>query len=170
MKYGAGQIFAQTGKLSIGADKDGNGVMEMTACFAKADLRTLFAGLPKGTNTVTVTLEGDVSTGGKFRTTLTIDVVGTGGALASSLSPNPLNPEATLTFTTSLPGRVKASVFDLHGRLVRALETGVYLGAGYHDLHVDGRGDRGERLPSGVYYYRIETGEGEATGRFVIAR
>jgi hypothetical protein len=170
MKYGAGQIFAQTGKASLGADKDANGIQELTTCFSKTDLRTLFADLPKGTNTVTVTLEGDLSTGGKFRTALTIDVVNTGGGLAASLSPNPLNPQATLTVVTSRPGRVRVTVFDPQGRLVRTLEPGAYLGAGYHDFQVDGRGERGERLPSGAYLYRIEAAEGVETGRFLIVR
>jgi hypothetical protein len=34
----------------------------------------------------------------------------------------------------------------------------------------DGINENGERLRSGVYFYRIEAGEGVETGRFVIAR
>jgi PKD repeat protein len=170
MKYGTGQIFAQAGKASIGGDKDANGVQETTVCFAKTELRALFAGLPNGSNSVTVTLEGDLSTGGKFRAALTVDVVGTGGALAAFLSPNPLNPVATLTITTSQTGRVKVSIFDLQGRLVRTLEPGAYLEAGYHDFQLDGRNEQGERLSSGVYFYRVEAVEGTETGRFVIAK
>ena len=170
MKYGTGQIFAQAGKVSIGADKDANGVQELMACFGKTDLRTLFVGLPKGTSTVTVTLEGDLSTGGKFRTTLTVDVVRTGGNLAASLSPNPLNPQGVLTFTTSLASRVKVSVFDMQGRLVRTLLDEPALSTGYHDVTIDGLSDAGARLASGVYFYRIEAAEGIEAGRFVIAR
>jgi hypothetical protein len=170
MKYGAAQIFALTGKVSIGADKDANGVDETTVCFAKTDLRALFAGLSKGTNTVTVALEGDLNTGGRFRTNLTVDVVATGGTLAAALSPNPLTSDATLTFKTSRMGRVRVSVFDLLGRRVRILEPGAYLGAGYHDFQLDARNEHGERLPSGVYFFRVEASEGTETGRFVIAK
>jgi hypothetical protein len=170
MKYGTGQIYAQSGKTSIGSDKDANGVAELTACFAKTDLRTLFAGLPKGTNTVTVTLEGDLTTGGKFRANLTVDVVSTGGGLVASLSPNPPNPDAVLTFAMTRPGEVLVRLFDLQGRLVRTLADRQYQSAGYHDVRVDGRDEQGAQLPSGVYFYRIEAEEGIAKGRFVIAR
>jgi len=170
MKYGTGQIFALGGKVSIGADKDGNGVQELTACFAKTDLRTLFADLPKGTNTVTVTLEGDLSSGGKFRGTLTVDVVSTGGTLVASLSPNPLRPEGTLTLHTDREGALRVTVFDLSGRVVRVLHDASSVAPGYHDMRIDGRDSSGRRLASGVYFYRIEAAEGVETGRFVIAR
>jgi PKD repeat protein len=170
MSFGAGRISAEAGKLTIGGDKDGNGVDELTACFSKADLRTLFTALPHGTSTVTVTLEGGLTTGGMFRGTLTVNVVSTGGSLVASLSPNPLNPDAQLSFTTSRAGRVKVSVFDLQGRLVRRVMEEGTLSAGYHDVRVDGRSEEGARLPSGVYFYRVEAPEGTAVGRVVIAK
>ena len=170
MKYGSSQILAQAGKVSLGADKDANGIQELTACFAKTDLRTLFAGLPKGTNTVTVTLEGDLTTGGKFRAVLTVDVVSAGGGLAASLSPNPLNPQGTLTFRTSAAGRVRVSIFDLQGRRVRTLLDARNLQPGFHDVAIDGRSDAGAGLASSVYYYRIEAGGDVETGRFAIMK
>jgi flagellar hook assembly protein FlgD len=126
--------------------------------------------LPKGTSTVTLTLEGDLNTGGKFRGTVTVDVVSSGGTMAASVSPNPLNPTAVLTFSTTRAGQVRVSVFDLRGRRVRVLEPGAYLEPGYHDIMFDGRSDRGEPLPSGAYFYRIEAAEGSETGRFVIVK
>jgi hypothetical protein len=142
----------------------------LTACFSKADLRTLFSGLPRGTNTVSVTLEGDLSSGGRFRAPLTIDVAGTGGGVIAEVSPNPLNPEATLSFTISRPGQVRASVYSLDGRLVRTLLSGTFLEAGPHDLRIDGESDSGTRLASGVYFYRIEAPGGTATGRFAVMK
>jgi len=170
MKYGTAQIFAQGGKGSSIEDKDANGVQDMAVCFSKTDLRTLFAGLSKGMHTATATLEGDLSTGGKFQTPLTVDVVSNGGSLATLLSPNPLNPTANLTVSTSVPGNLAVTVFDLQGRLVRTIERGAYYGAGYHDFQVDGRDEQGERLSSGIYYYRVETAEGTETGQFVIMK
>jgi len=34
------------------------------------------------------------------------------------------------------------------------------MAAGTHEAKIDGRGDRGERLPSGVYYIRGTSSEG----------
>ncbi len=170
MTFGAGRIFAQSDKVSIGGDKDANGVPELSACFSKADLRTLFTELPKGTNTVTVVVEGELTTGGRFRGNLTVDVVSTGGSLVAMLSPNPLNPTGALTFTTTRAGWARVSIFDLNGRLVRRVVDLGTVEAGYHDVRVDGlRGD-GSRLPSGVYFYRVEASEGSAVGRVVIAK
>ena len=90
LKYGSGTIAAVAGKRTATADTDGNGIQELAACFAKADLRALFAGLPKGTNVVPVTLEGNLGSGGKFRARLTIDVVSKDTGLAAHVSPNPL--------------------------------------------------------------------------------
>ncbi len=170
MKYGSGSIAAVPGKRTATTDTDANGIQELTSCFAKADLRSLFAGLPKGTNAVPVTLEGNLGSGGKFRARLTIDVVSKDTGLAAHVSPNPLNPEATLGFTTSRLGFAKASIFDVSGRSVRVLLDEPSLPAGYHALRIDGRGGAGERLGSGVYFYRIESEGGVVTGRFAILK
>jgi hypothetical protein len=132
-------------------------VNEITACFSKADLRLLFSSLPNGNNTVTVTLEGNIITGGRFRATLEHVVKGTGGALAASVSPNPLNPEAVLSFATSKSGAVKVQMFDLQGRLVRTIMDEGFAAAGYHDLRIDGRNANGNKLASGVYFVKIAT-------------
>ncbi|HET7904610.1 MAG TPA: FlgD immunoglobulin-like domain containing protein, partial [Candidatus Eisenbacteria bacterium] len=73
-------------------------------------------------------------------------------------------------FTTAVAGRVRVRVFDLQGRLVRSLADAPALAPGRHALPVDGRTDRGDALPSGIYYYRIETPEGSASGRFAWVR
>jgi hypothetical protein len=41
------------------------------------------------------------------------------------------------------------------------------LGAGRHDLEI-ARDRRGERLPGGVYFYRVRAGEGVLTGRLLL--
>jgi hypothetical protein len=37
-------------------------------------------------------------------------------------------------------------------------------------MKLDGRGDHGERLGDGVYFYRVQAVERSATGRFLIVR
>ncbi len=42
--------------------------------------------------------------------------------------------------------------------------------AGYHDIAIDGQDQAGHRLPSGVYFYRVESYRSESTGRIEIVR
>jgi len=75
-----------------------------------------------------------------------------------------------LRFYLAQSGRLDVEILDLQGRRVRQLASAPDAPAGVYQLTVDGRGDHGERLPSGVYFYRIRTPLEVATGRFVIAR
>jgi len=118
-----------------------------------------------------VTFEGSLYTGGIFRAQMDISVLaGGGGALAASLSPNPLNPEAVLTFVTEKAGPARVEVFDLGGRLVQRLMDEPNLPSGYHDVRISARRADGGTLASGVYFYRIEAAEGRETGRFTILK
>ena len=162
------EIFADAGKTSVGGDKNGNGAIEIHACFTKADLRVLFGGLPAGQSDVAVTIEGSLLTGGTFRASLTMTVKATGGALAARLSPNPMNPSAKASFTTRGPGAVKVQLYDLAGRLVRT-----YLderrAAGTHEVTMDGRTAAGRRLASGVYFVKFwSERDGSETKRLTI--
>jgi PKD repeat protein len=149
------QIFADASKTLIDGDKDRNGVAEITACFLKADLRILFAGLPAGRNNVTVEIQGDLITGGHFSATMVMSVKGTGGALAASVTPNPLNPLAVLSFSTSKPGAIRVHMFDPQGRLVKTIADVASSNAGSHDFTIDGRSAGGSKLASGVYFVKI---------------
>jgi hypothetical protein len=164
------RILAIQGKTSIGADKNRNGTVEVTACFAKEDLRLLFSNLPGGRQTVTVTIEGALLTGGTFRSDLDMTVVSSGGGLASSVSPNPARPNAVLTVRTTIAGPVTVAVFDAHGRHVRTLLRDEHWGAGYHDVILDSLDRNGNQLRSGVYFYRVTATEGQSSGRLVVTR
>jgi sigma-B regulation protein RsbU (phosphoserine phosphatase) len=81
-------------------------------------------------------------------------------APASSVSPNPLNPEATLVFTTSKPGDVKVEMFDVKGSLVRMIIGSPLMAAGSHKVKIDDRDESGEKLAPGVYFVRGTTADG----------
>jgi PKD repeat protein len=149
------QIFASGAKTGIDGDKDGDGVSEITACFAKEDMRVLFAGLPAGNNTVTIEIKGDLSGGGSFSATLEHTVKSNGGALAASISPNPLNPRAKLSFSTTKPGAIRVQMFDPQGRLVKTIADEPVAMAGYHGYTIDGRSGSGTKLASGVYFVKV---------------
>jgi len=139
-------------------------------CFRKEDLRLLFQAVSSGRSTVSVRIEGHLISGGKFSAPMTLTVTRGKGPLAATVTPNPLNPEAIVSFWNTKAGPVRVLVFDALGRLARTLEANDASPAGYHELRFDGRGDRGERLASGIYFYRITTPEGSTAGRMVIAR
>jgi PKD repeat protein len=162
LKYADRQISA-SGKTSTGGDKSGDGIQEIKISFSKENLRALFTGtgLGNGHNLVTVTLEASLTTGGIIQGSTQVDVFNSGSFSAPTVAPNPLNPSAVLTYTTSRVGFVRIDLFDIQGRLVRTLVDEPALAAGAHEATIDGRGARGEKLPSGVYFVRGSSNEGE---------
>ncbi len=72
--------------------------------------------------------------------------------------PNPFNPSTTIRYALPQPGHVKLVIYDLLGAKIRTLIDGREA-AGFKQITWDGLNDRGERVPSGVYVYRIEAGE-----------
>ncbi|NUM72350.1 MAG: T9SS type A sorting domain-containing protein [Ignavibacteriaceae bacterium] len=67
--------------------------------------------------------------------------------------PNPFNPSTRISFTVPADSRVKISVFNGVGELIKVLEDGIRE-AGYHSVVFDAAS-----LPSGMYYYRLEAGD-----------
>jgi hypothetical protein len=154
------EIHADAGKTGLDGDRNGDGIAEVSACFSKTDIQLLFSGL-SGTQMVPVTLQGDVQTGGQFCASITLTVkAGSGGNREASISPNPLNPSAVLTFSTSKAGAVKVQLFDAQGRLIRTLADQPSAAAGYHDVAIDGRDANGKGLASGIYYIKIHSVDG----------
>ena len=86
------------------------------------------------------------------------------------VSPNPMRAHAVISFATSRPGPLRAEIFDASGRRVRRLAGEAEYPAGWHTLAVDGRDDRGSALPAGMYFYRILSADGDATGRLVLLK
>jgi hypothetical protein len=168
--YGASEITAVIDKSTLAGDANKNGLADVQLCFSKTDLRTLFAGLPSGRNRVTVEVRGGLNSGATLVGTIEVDVFGTGGALSASVSPNPLNPEAVLTFATEKAGAIRVKLYDARGRFVRTLEDRSSAASGYHDVRIDGRDERGNRLATGVYFYRVESPDGVFGGRFTILK
>src|SRR5207249_9665275 len=101
LKYAGNQIPAEARRTSIGGDRSGDGIEEIRVSFTKADLRTLFAGLPNGHNVVEVAIEANLATGGILHGTTQVDVVSSGSTSAALIAPNPMNPASTLRFTTT---------------------------------------------------------------------
>jgi hypothetical protein len=81
--------------------------------------------------------------------------------------PNPFNPSTNIDFSTPGPGRVTLVVYDVLGQQVQTLMSGI-VPAGNHTVQWDGRDSRGTAVGSGVYFYRLTAGYGQASTKKMI--
>ena len=82
--------------------------------------------------------------------------------------PNPSSGDVQIKFSVAKAERLDLSIFDENGRLVRRLLAGNLVPAGDFQLDWDGRGPGGERLSSGVYFWKISGENGSAaTGKLI---
>ena len=83
--------------------------------------------------------------------------------------PNPFNPETRIDYQLAEDGFVELAVYNVLGQRVRTLEAGDHV-AGTYSLLWDGRDDVGLDVASGVYFYRLETGNFTSTKRMILMR
>ncbi len=83
--------------------------------------------------------------------------------------PNPSRPPARIGFELGSEGRVRLAVYAVDGRLVRMLMDG-FAPSGRHQALWDGRDDRGQEQPAGVYFYRLEAGGRSAARKLLIIK
>ena len=80
--------------------------------------------------------------------------------------PNPFNPITRIAFRTSQRGLVDLAIYDVGGRRIRTLVLDV-LSSGRHEVEWRGHTSHGERVPSGVYFCRLDA-QGHVLTRRVI--
>jgi hypothetical protein len=83
--------------------------------------------------------------------------------------PNPFNPATTIEFKLAATASVNLSIFDAAGRLLTTLADQT-LPAGPHRLTWDGVDARGQAVGSGVYFYRLRTGDETVTRKLTILK
>jgi photosystem II stability/assembly factor-like uncharacterized protein len=71
--------------------------------------------------------------------------------------PNPVRSGTAIRFALPSAQPVALELFDVQGRLVRSLATGLHP-AGEHEITWDGRDAAGREVSAGVYFYRLATG------------
>ena len=88
--------------------------------------------------------------------------------------PNPFNPETWIPYQLNKATEVSVQIFDVSGRLVRALDLGWQPVGTYMTpssaAYWDGRNAVGERVASGIYFYTLQTSDFAATRRMVILK
>ena len=69
--------------------------------------------------------------------------------------PNPFNPTTTISFDVSTRSAVKLTIFNILGREVITLLDRTFC-VGSYKVEWDGRDERGQVMPTGVYLYRLQ--------------
>jgi hypothetical protein len=83
--------------------------------------------------------------------------------------PNPFNPTTTIKFALSTDEIVHLNVYDLSGRMVKTLVNGP-MAAEDHEVIWNGKDDSGNRVASGVYFYKLVAGDFTATEKMVMLK
>ena len=87
--------------------------------------------------------------------------------------PNPFNPETTIYFeTTNLHENSRIDIFNTKGQKVKQLlsNSAGQLSVGQHSVIWDGRDESGNAVSSGIYLYRLETGNYSATRKMLLMK
>jgi hypothetical protein len=84
--------------------------------------------------------------------------------------PNPFNSHTSICYTVSKSERIKLSIYNIQGQLVKTLEDGVKE-AGNHKLIWDAKDNNGIKVNSGIYFYQLKTSRGiEAVSKMLFLR
>jgi hypothetical protein len=83
--------------------------------------------------------------------------------------PNPFNPTTMINFTIPASGNVDVKVYDILGRQVRTLVSGVYQ-PGNYSVMWDARDESGNMVSNGVYFYTIRAKNFSSTRKMMFMK
>jgi hypothetical protein len=83
--------------------------------------------------------------------------------------PNPFNPVLNISFYLTCPQQTNLSIYNVKGELVETLACSL-LEAGAHSFRWYGMDSEQNKVSSGVYYYRLQTGSREETGKVLLLK
>ena len=83
--------------------------------------------------------------------------------------PNPFNPTTTIGFALPDGGHTTIEIFNVLGEKVRIAADG-YFDSGHHSVVWDGRNDSGSEVSSGIYYYRLSSGDYRVSRKMMLVR
>ncbi len=89
--------------------------------------------------------------------------------LSCSVAPNPFNPSTEIEFTIVRECDVELSLFDVRGRRICCLASGLY-SPGNHAVRWNGNDEAGQSQASGVYIVTLRAGLNKITRRLTLVR
>jgi len=158
---------------------DGNGIVYLGGCTESDDFPMTsvshdpshngtdieWYGNDWGGDAVAVVLDPGLSSG----PTGIEGVTGRADARLLGNSPDPFRRETTVAYELGALTRVRVSIYDVAGRLVRVVVDG-RMPAGRHSVRWDGTDTGGARVAPGVYFCRLDSALGPAAEKMVLLR
>lgn len=83
--------------------------------------------------------------------------------------PNPFNPSTKIAFLLPNTTHVKLIIYDIMGREIAKIADGKYP-QGYNEVTWNGSNSFGVRASSGIYFYRISSGQYTAIKKMVLLK
>jgi hypothetical protein len=83
--------------------------------------------------------------------------------------PNPFNPQTRISYNLPRSSQVKVTVYNIVGEKVKTL-VDEFQAPGRKLVYWDGTDDSGRRVASGVYFYKIQTGEFTESKKMIILK
>ena len=90
-------------------------------------------------------------------------------AITMSNYPNPFNPETTIAFLLPVESIVSIDIYNIRGQKVKTLVNDLFE-SGQHEVVWNGLDDNGRNMASGLYFYRLRSGETTLTRRMVLLK
>jgi len=83
--------------------------------------------------------------------------------------PNPFNPIKTISFDLAADSIVSIDIFNIRGQRVKTV-TNEHFGAGSHSVEWNGTDENGRSVGSGIYFYRMVSGDFTDVKRMVLLK
>jgi flagellar hook assembly protein FlgD len=83
--------------------------------------------------------------------------------------PNPFNPRTEITFTLAEESEVSMVIYNIRGQVVKKL-VNEKLNSGKHTVVWEGKDERGKKVSSGIYFYRLEAGSYSQTKKMIMVK
>jgi hypothetical protein len=86
----------------------------------------------------------------------------------SEAYPNPFNPQTSFALSLAEASDYEVAIFNIAGQRVKSISG--HLEAGTHTIRWDGDNDQGNRVASGVYFFRATAGGFHATRKLTLLK
>jgi flagellar hook assembly protein FlgD len=83
--------------------------------------------------------------------------------------PNPFNPNTNIRYSLKEAGKVKIEIYNMKGQKIKTYNL-EHTSPGYYQVSWDSCDDKGRSVASGIYLYRLSTGNYTSAKKMVLAK